>query len=78
MAELPFGDQPNLISQQRWHQMLTEENLRPQLPEALPSSLKKIIREGWSSDPSERPTADAILKVIDEFVVLQRPSESDE
>lgn len=54
--------------------MLTVDNLRPKLPEQLPSPLRAIIEQGWSTDPAVRPTADAILKVIDEFVVDDRPS----
>ena len=74
LAELPFGEAPNLVSTSKWHHMLTVENLRPKLPDALPSPLRKIIEQGWSTDPALRPTAGAILKVIDEFVILDRPS----
>ena len=69
MAELPFGEQPNLVSVGKWHSMITQDNLRPALPDALPSPLRKIIQQGWSSDPEARPTAQAILNVMDEFVV---------
>jgi hypothetical protein len=78
LAELPFGDHPNLVSQQRWLEMLTLDNLRPTLPEALPGPLRKIIEQGWSSDPTERPTAAEILTVIDEYVILNRPTAGSE
>jgi hypothetical protein len=78
LAELPFGDQPNLVSQQRWLEMLTLDNLRPTLPDALPGPLRKIIEQGWSSDPTERPTAAEILTVIDEYVILNRPTAGSE
>jgi len=53
----------------RWHESLTVENVRPPLPDALPTSLRKIITQGWSSDPDARCTAQEILSVIDEFVI---------
>jgi hypothetical protein len=53
--------------------MLAVDNLRPTLPTALPGPLRKIIEQGWSTNPTERPTAKEILKVIDEYVILDRP-----
>ena len=65
------------MSQQRWYEMLTKENLRPSLPDALPSPLRKIIQQGWSTNPSDRPTSAEILAVIDEYVILDRHVEDD-
>lgn len=57
------------MSVQRWHQLLTVENLRPNLPECLPAPLRAIIRRGWVTTPSERPSAAEILEVIDQYVL---------
>lgn len=67
-----------MVSQQRWLEMLTVENLRPKLPEALPGPLRKIIEQGWSTEPSARPTAAEILAVIDEYVIMHRPTAGSE
>jgi hypothetical protein len=68
MAELPFGDKPNQVSQELWLELLTAHNVRPDLPDDMPLSLRNIIQRGWSSDPSERPPAEQILSVLDDFV----------
>lgn len=71
MAELPFGEEPNRMSQTAWHAKLVE-GLRPNLPNELPGPLRNIIRQGWSTDPAQRPKAEDMLAVIDEYVIMQR------
>jgi hypothetical protein len=60
------------MSQTKFYEQLTLNNVRPNLPEQLPSPLQAAIRAGWSTNMSERPTAEAMLAVIDEFACLDR------
>ncbi|KAJ1408041.1 hypothetical protein B484DRAFT_403649, partial [Ochromonadaceae sp. CCMP2298] len=65
-ANLPFGNTPDLITQSAWLALL-QGGLRPTLP-ALPSTLRRQIELGWSTDPAERPSAGGLLAVLEEFV----------
>jgi hypothetical protein len=67
-VELPFGDLPEQVSAERWHDIVAVEEKRPTLPEHTPARIRAIIESGWRTNPSHRPSAADILKVLDDFL----------
>uniref|UniRef100_A0A6B2L1A0 Protein kinase domain-containing protein n=1 Tax=Arcella intermedia TaxID=1963864 RepID=A0A6B2L1A0_9EUKA len=46
---------------------ITTQNLRPQIPSSIPSSLSDLLTEGWHQDPAKRPTFHHILSQLGEI-----------
>ena len=61
--ELPFGDLPETMSTLKWLEQL-KGGLRPALGVSIPHPLRAVIEQGWSTDPTSRPTAGDILAVL--------------
>ncbi|EGC33244.1 hypothetical protein DICPUDRAFT_49056 [Dictyostelium purpureum] len=47
--------------------MIREENLRPTLPDDMPSRLRNVIEQCWSGDPKKRPAFSYVVKELEEL-----------
>ena len=68
---LPFGDDPELVSQEIWYNILFNENLRPNIPINIPTKIKDLITKGWDNKPSNRPSALEFKQIFDEILEEQ-------
>ena len=43
---------------------IIEENIRPSIEPGLPSVVNVLIKKGWSSEPSKRPSPQAMASLL--------------
>jgi len=46
-----------------------DDYLRPEIPESVPARVGKMLRQGWSDDPTERPSFAKIITVLKKSMV---------
>lgn len=54
------------VSYDQLLKMISIDNKRPRLPGSLPEALLNVIKLAWDTDPNVRPSADAILSVLEQ------------
>jgi serine/threonine protein kinase len=67
--EVPYEDSRQSLSLESFCDSVSNENMRPEIPETCPVNIKTLILDCWEADPDSRPSFSVIVDRLNNIII---------